>query len=80
MKEYSRDDAVDFVVVGTGAGGGPLIARLSEMGYSVIGFDGGAYFRPLEDFASDEASQSQLFWTDERLEPFHVNPVHILLL
>ncbi|XAO72152.1 MAG: hypothetical protein AAYR33_04450 [Acetobacteraceae bacterium] len=54
-------------MVGTGAGGGPLIARLAEMGYSVVGFDAGAWFRPLEDFASDETSQSQLFWTDNRL-------------
>ncbi|GBR36139.1 glucose-methanol-choline oxidoreductase [Neoasaia chiangmaiensis NBRC 101099] len=67
MKQFAEHDAVDFVVIGTGAGGGPLIARLAEMGYSVIGFDAGAYFRPLEDFASDETSQSQLFWTDERL-------------
>lgn len=67
MREYSQNEAVDFVVIGTGAGGGPLIARLAEMGYSVIGFDAGAYFRPLEDFASDETSQSQLYWTDERL-------------
>ncbi|GBR10660.1 GMC family oxidoreductase [Acetobacter oeni] len=67
MKEYPQREPVDFVVIGTGAGGGPLIARLAEYGYSVIGFDAGPYFRPLEDFASDEASQSQLFWTDERL-------------
>lgn len=67
MREYAQNEAVDFVVIGTGAGGGPLIARLAEMGYSVIGFDAGAYFRPLEDFASDETSQSQLYWTDERL-------------
>ncbi|BAT20443.1 GMC family oxidoreductase [Asaia bogorensis] len=67
MREYAQNEPVDFVVIGTGAGGGPLIARLAEMGYSVIGFDAGAYFRPLEDFASDETSQSQLYWTDERL-------------
>ena len=67
MREYSEDDIVDFVVVGTGAGGGPLIARLAETGFSVVGMDAGAYFRPLEDFASDEASQSKLFWTDERI-------------
>jgi len=67
MREYAQNEPVDFVVIGTGAGGGPLIARLAEMGYSVVGFDAGAYFRPLEDFASDETSQSQLYWTDERL-------------
>jgi len=67
MKQFRHDDVVDFVVIGTGAGGGPMIARLVEKGCSVIGFDAGAYFRPLEDFASDETSQSQLFWTDDRL-------------
>ncbi|MEE8659106.1 2-methyl-1,2-propanediol dehydrogenase [Acetobacteraceae bacterium EV16G] len=67
MQCHRDTDNVDFVVVGTGAGGGPLIARLAEMGYSVVGFDAGAWFRPLEDFASDETSQSQLFWTDNRL-------------
>ena len=67
MREYPQRETVDFVVIGTGAGGGPLLARLAERGYSVIGFDAGPYFRPLEDFASDETSQSQLFWMDERL-------------
>ena len=31
-----------------------MIAGLAEQGFSVIGFDAGPYFRPLEDFASDE--------------------------
>jgi choline dehydrogenase-like flavoprotein len=67
MCEYSESEAVDFVVIGTGAGGGPLIARLAEQGFSVIGFDAGPYFRPLEDFASDEVAQNQLYWLDERI-------------
>ena len=62
-----EDEAVDFVVVGTGAGGGPLIAGLAEGGFSVVGFDAGPYFRPLEDFASDEREQEKLYWTDERV-------------
>ncbi|HEY5411921.1 MAG TPA: GMC family oxidoreductase [Caulobacteraceae bacterium] len=67
MREYAEDDAVDFVVVGTGAGGGPLIAGLAQAGFSVIGFDAGPYFRPLEDFASDETEQNKLYWTDNRI-------------
>jgi choline dehydrogenase-like flavoprotein len=67
MKEYPEDEAVDFVVVGTGAGGGPLIAGLARAGFSVIGFDAGPYFRPLEDFASDETEQNKLYWTDNRI-------------
>jgi choline dehydrogenase-like flavoprotein len=67
MREYPESEAVDFVVVGTGAGGGPLICGLAEQGFSVIGFDAGPYFRPLEDFASDETEQAKLYWTDERI-------------
>ena len=35
MRQFGEDEAVDFVVVGTGAGGGPLIAGLAEQGFSV---------------------------------------------
>ena len=67
MREYPEAEAVDFVVVGTGAGGGPLICGLAEQGFSVVGMDAGPYFRPLEEFASDESEQTKLYWTDERL-------------
>jgi len=67
MREYRETEAVDFVVVGTGAGGGPVLAGLAEQGFSVVGFDAGVYWRPLEEFASDETEQGKLFWTDERL-------------
>ncbi len=67
MREYADEDAVDFVIVGTGAGGGTLAARLAEQGFSVVALDAGAYFRPLEDFASDETEQNKLYWTDKRI-------------
>ena len=67
MRQHSEDEAVDFVIIGTGAGGGPLLAGLAEGGFSVVGFDAGPYFRPLEDFASDEREQEKLYWTDERV-------------
>ena len=67
MRQFEEADAVDFVVVGTGAGGAPLIAGLAEAGFSVVGLDAGPFFRPLEDFASDETAQRQVFWTDERI-------------
>jgi choline dehydrogenase-like flavoprotein len=67
MQQYDDNETVDFVVVGTGAGGGPLIAGLAEGGLSVIGLDAGPYFRPLEDFASDETEQNKLYWTDTRV-------------
>ncbi|WP_234826925.1 GMC family oxidoreductase [Rhodopseudomonas palustris] len=67
MRQYRDSEAVDFVIVGTGAGGGTLACRLAEQGFSVVALDAGPYFRPLEDFASDEAEQTKLYWTDDRI-------------
>jgi choline dehydrogenase-like flavoprotein len=67
MREYSEEEPVDFAIVGTGAGGGTLACKLAEYGFSVVAFDAGPYWRPLEDFASDETHQSKLYWTDERI-------------
>ncbi len=67
MKEYNDDQTVDFAIVGTGAGGGTLACRLAERGFSVVAFDVGPWWRPLEDFASDEEHQKKLYWTDERI-------------
>jgi choline dehydrogenase-like flavoprotein len=67
MREYRDDEAVDFAIVGTGAGGGTLAARLAELGFSVVAFDAGPYFRPLDDFASDETAQQKLYWLDKRI-------------
>ena len=50
-----------------GAGGGTLACKLAEYGFSVVALDAGPYWRPLEDFASDEHHQSKLYWTDERI-------------
>ncbi len=67
MQQHRDADEVDFAIVGTGAGGGTLAARLAEKGYSVVAFDAGPYFRPLEDFASDETAQEKLYWNDPRV-------------
>lgn len=67
MRQYSEDEPVDFAIVGTGAGGGTLACKLAEYGFSVVALDAGPYWRPLEDFASDEMHQSKLYWTDERI-------------
>ena len=48
-------------------GGGTLACKLAEYGFSVVAFDAGPYWRPLEDFASDERQQTKLYWTDERI-------------
>ncbi len=67
MRQYGDNDEVDFAIVGTGAGGGTLACKLAEYGFSVVALDAGPYFRPLEDFASDESEQTKLYWTDDRI-------------
>ena len=67
MKQHGDAEAVDFAIVGTGAGGGTLAARLAEKGFSVVAFDAGPFWRPLEDFASDETEQEKLYWNDPRV-------------
>lgn len=74
MRQYKETEPVDFVIVGTGAGGGTLAALLAEQGSSVVAFEAGGFFRPLEDFASDESAQNQLYWTDHRVTA-GANPV-----
>jgi len=67
MRCYPENDEVDFAIVGSGAGGGTLACKLAEYGFSVVALDAGPYWRPLEDFASDEREQAKLYWTDERI-------------
>jgi choline dehydrogenase-like flavoprotein len=70
-----RDETVDAVVIGTGAGGAPLIARLAAAGLSVVALEAGPRWIPSRDFATDERSQSKLFWNDERLSAGN-DPIH----
>ena len=67
MRCHRDEEEVDFAIVGTGAGGGTLAAKLAEAGFSVIALDAGPFWRPLEDFASDETEQQKLYWTDDRI-------------
>jgi choline dehydrogenase-like flavoprotein len=67
MREFGDDEAVDFCIVGAGAGGATLACKLAESGFSVVVLEAGPFWRPLEDFASDEESQQQLYWLDERI-------------
>ena len=57
----------DVVIVGTGAGGAPIAARLARAGMSVVMLEAGRAWDPAADFATDEVAQNKLFWTDERL-------------
>lgn len=67
MRRYDPNDIVDAVVIGTGAGGAPLLARLARAGLRVVALEAGPWWTPERDFATDELAQHDLFWTDERL-------------
>jgi choline dehydrogenase-like flavoprotein len=67
MRHYPPAEIVDAVVIGTGAGGAPLMARLAAAGLSIVALEAGRRWSPAEDFATDESEQNKLFWMDERL-------------
>ena len=67
MRRFPDGETVDAVVVGLGAGGGPLLARLAAAGLTVVALEAGPWYDPPEDFATDEKAQEKLFWNDERL-------------
>lgn len=66
MRDRSHEE-VDFCIVGAGAGGGTLGAKLAEAGFSIAILDAGPHWDPTRDFVSDELGSSQLYWTDERI-------------
>ena len=66
MRDLSREE-VDFCIVGAGAGGGVMGAKLAEAGFSVVILDAGPHWSPVKDFVSDEMASRKLYWTDERI-------------
>ena len=66
MRDWSGEE-VDFCIVGAGAGGGVVGAKLAEAGFSVVILDAGPHWSPVRDFVSDETASRKLFWTDERI-------------
>ncbi len=67
MKTYNTTETVDAVIIGTGAGGAPLMARLAAAGLKVVALEAGVAWNPAADFATEETAQEALFWRDERL-------------
>jgi choline dehydrogenase-like flavoprotein len=63
----AKQEEVDCVVIGLGAGGAPLLARLAQAGLKVVALEAGPWHKPEKDFVTDEKAQSFLFWNDERL-------------
>lgn len=67
MRSYPENEVVDVVVIGTGAGGAPVIAGLAKAGWTVVALEAGKAWNPERDFATDEKAQDKIFWNDERL-------------
>ena len=66
MRRYAEHDEVDAVVIGTGAGGAPILARLAEAGRSVVALEAGRNWKP-SDHTPDEIQANEIYWTGERL-------------
>lgn len=66
MQHHDRNDVVDVVIVGTGAGGAPLIASLAARGLRVVAIEAGANSEPGQH-TPDELEGSDINWMGERL-------------
>ncbi|MCT6837131.1 MAG: GMC family oxidoreductase [Bifidobacteriales bacterium] len=65
MNDVSQQIA-DVVVIGTGAGGAPLIARLAQAGRKVVALEAGPAFQA-RSHTPDEPTAQELYWLHERL-------------
>ncbi len=61
MQRFSTEEIVDAVVIGTGAGGAPLLSRLAKAGLKVVALEAGEHWVAAKDFSTDELDQSKLF-------------------
>ena len=77
MRRYQEAEEVDAVVIGTGAGGAPLLAKLAKAGLKVVALEAGHWYEsPAEEFPTDELAAGQIYWTDERLSSGETPQVH----
>jgi choline dehydrogenase-like flavoprotein len=67
MREHRPGEAVDFCIVGSGAGGAVLAQRLARYGFSVVVLEAGEWHDTETDMVSDEAGSARLFWNDLRI-------------
>lgn len=77
MRQHSESDEVDAVVIGTGAGGAPLLAKLAAAGLKVVALEAGPWFEsPAEQYPTDELAAGQIYWQHERLSAGDNPQVH----
>ena len=77
MQHHAFDEALDAVVIGTGAGGAPLLAKLAAAGRKVVALEAGPWFEsPAEQFPTDELAAGQIYWGGERLSAGDTPQVH----
>ena len=67
MRMYENESTVDVVVIGTGAGAAPVLARLAEAGRSVVALEPGRWWDPAKEFSADEVAMGGLYWLGERI-------------
>ena len=67
MRTYETESTVDVVVIGTGAGAAPVLARLAEAGLSVVALEAGRWWDPATEFSADEVAMGDLYWLGERI-------------
>jgi choline dehydrogenase-like flavoprotein len=65
MRHYATTETVDAVVIGTGAGGAPLLAQLAQAGLKIVALEAGRNWDP-EHFPADETA-TDIYWMGERL-------------
>jgi choline dehydrogenase-like flavoprotein len=66
MRLHDQSEIVDAVVIGTGAGGAPLLAMLAARGLRVVALEAGRNWEPGEH-TPDEAEGTDINWMEERL-------------
>lgn len=66
MRRFAGTDVVDAVVIGTGAGGAPILAELARAGLSAVALEAGRNWEP-DDHTPDEIAAADIYWLGERL-------------